>query len=82
MEEITPLLATVAMWTVLGGVIILGLSMVYLGALSFISGYANSDSWRRIAHELEKECQCLHKQIEALKKEQVRKHTTPVGQKP
>ena len=42
--------------------------MTYVGILSFISGYTNSDNWRRIASDLEKECQCLHRQIEALNK--------------
>jgi hypothetical protein len=68
METITPLLATIALWSCLGGAVILGISMVYLGILTFIQGYANSDSWRRIANDLEKECQCLHRQLEELNK--------------
>jgi hypothetical protein len=68
METITPLLATIALWSCLGGVIILGVSMAYLGILTFMQGYANSESWRRIAGDLEKECQCLHRQLEAANK--------------
>jgi hypothetical protein len=66
MEATTPLLATIALWTCLVGAIVLGLSMVYLGLISFFSGYANSDSWRRIARDLEKECDCLNQQNKAL----------------
>lgn len=68
MEYITPLLITLALWSFLCGTIIFGASMAYLGILSFINGYANSDNWRRIAHNLEKECLCLHSQIESLTK--------------
>lgn len=81
MENITPLLANIALWSCLVGATVLGLSMVYLGLVSFFSGYANSDSWRRIARELEKECLCLQRQLETMQKDQLRKHTT-TGAKP
>jgi hypothetical protein len=68
MEYITPLLSTIALWVCLCGCIIFGASMAYVGILSFISGYTNSDNWRRVAADLEKECQCLHRQLEAMTK--------------
>lgn len=68
MEYIAPLLANIALWVCLCGCIIFGASMAYVGVLSFISGYTNSDNWRRVAADLEKECQCLHRQIEAMTK--------------
>ena len=69
MENITPMLLQVATWSCLVGLIVFGLSMLYLGALAFWQGYANSENWRKIANDLEKECQCLHKQIDSLNKE-------------
>lgn len=68
MEHITPSLATIALWVCLCGSIVFGASMAYVGILSFITAYTNSDNWRRVAADLEKECQCLHRQIEAMTK--------------
>lgn len=69
MEETTSLLATVAVWAVLGGVCFLGFSLVYLGLLTVCNAHSNSDNWRKIAHDLERECECLHRQVEQLVKE-------------
>jgi hypothetical protein len=68
MEAVTPVLSTVALWIVFGGVSLFGLSLGVVGLVSMFNVYANSDSWRRVAMDLEKECKCLHNQLESLEK--------------
>lgn len=42
------------------------LCMLYIGVHTAWQAYANGPSWRKIAHDLEKECGCLYRQNKAL----------------
>jgi hypothetical protein len=66
METTTSLLSTIALWAVFGGICIFGVSLAFCSLAAIYTAYANSDSWRRVARDLEKECECLNKQNTSL----------------
>jgi hypothetical protein len=66
METTTSLLSTIALWSVFGGICIFSFSIAFCSLAAIYTSYANSDSWRRVAQDLEKECECLSKQNTAL----------------
>ena len=51
---------------IIGSALAFMLCMLYVGLHTAWQAYASGPSWRNIANNLERECECLHRQNKAL----------------